>query len=218
MSELAPSPTGAPAPSPTRERVLDAAEALFAERGYAGASVRAIAEAAGLRPASLYSHFEGKQALYEAVLERGLGPVFELLEAAAARELSTPGGEALVESLVDRLARTPHVPRLVVHEAVSGGAHLARVARRWMRPLVAQALATVKRSPLPSDWSEEEVPHLIAAWLQLLFGPFALAPLLAEVFDEDPLSPAALARQKAFLRRLARRLAQPPAEPAEEPA
>lgn len=212
------SPVAAPEASPTRERVLDAAEALFARSGYAGTSVREIAAACGLRPASLYNHFAGKQALYEAVLERGLRPLLELLERAAAQELSPAGGEALVDAVVDHLARTPHIPRLVVHETVSGGTHLARVARRWIRPLVAQGLATVKRSPLPSDWSEEETPQLIAAWMHLLFGPFALAPLLSEVFDADPLSREGLERQKTFLRHLARRLAETPPATPEEPA
>jgi DNA-binding transcriptional regulator YbjK len=50
----------------TRERILDVAEALFAERGFAGTSVRDIAASAGLTAASLYNHFDGKEALYDA--------------------------------------------------------------------------------------------------------------------------------------------------------
>ena len=64
----------------TRDRILDAAEALFADRGYAGAAMRDLAARVDLNPASLYNHFPSKRALYEAVLERGLRPMSELLE------------------------------------------------------------------------------------------------------------------------------------------
>ena len=62
----------------TPERLLDVAERLFAEKGYAGTAVRDIARAAGLTAPSLYNHFDGKQALYEAVLARGVQPLVEL--------------------------------------------------------------------------------------------------------------------------------------------
>ena len=65
----------------TRERILDAAEALFASRGFEGAAMRDIAADANLNPASLYNHFASKQALFEAVLERGLRPLFVVLDA-----------------------------------------------------------------------------------------------------------------------------------------
>jgi AcrR family transcriptional regulator len=45
----------------TRGRILEAALHLFAETGYAGASIREIAAAAGVQPASLYAHFQSKE-------------------------------------------------------------------------------------------------------------------------------------------------------------
>src|SRR5438045_1280544 len=59
------------APS-TRIRLLDAARALFAERGYHGTSVGDVEAAAGLTPRSgaLYKHFASKEALLHAVFAR----------------------------------------------------------------------------------------------------------------------------------------------------
>jgi AcrR family transcriptional regulator len=53
----------------TRAALLDAATALFADRGYAGTSLEDVASAARVTRGAVYHHFAGKQALFEAVLE-----------------------------------------------------------------------------------------------------------------------------------------------------
>ena len=59
--------------SDARTRVLDAAEQLFSERGYASVKLKDIAEAVGIRHATLYHHVPGgKEALYLEVTERTL--------------------------------------------------------------------------------------------------------------------------------------------------
>jgi AcrR family transcriptional regulator len=57
-------------PSSTTERILDAAETLFAEHGFAGTSIRAIVDAANVNLAAIHYHFRSKEALLEAVLTR----------------------------------------------------------------------------------------------------------------------------------------------------
>src|SRR6266446_7988510 len=59
------------APHSSRERILDAAEMLVAERGYAAASISLIAKVSGLPSSSIYWHFESKEDLLAAVVERG---------------------------------------------------------------------------------------------------------------------------------------------------
>lgn len=61
----------------TRERLLDAAEALFAEAGFNGASLRPITEQAGANLAAVNYHFGSKEALYEAVVLRRIRPMNE---------------------------------------------------------------------------------------------------------------------------------------------
>ena len=54
----------------TRERILQTALALFAERGYAGTSMSDIAGALGLSKAALYRHYESKQAIMGSIVAR----------------------------------------------------------------------------------------------------------------------------------------------------
>jgi AcrR family transcriptional regulator len=71
----------------TRERIVDEAIKLFAERGYRGTTVGEIEQAAGLAPRSggLYKHFRSKEEVLEAVIERHVSeleqmrPVLEML-------------------------------------------------------------------------------------------------------------------------------------------
>lgn len=54
----------------TRRHIIDAAARVFAAKGFAGASMQAIATEAGYSPPSLYSYFDGKQAILDALLKQ----------------------------------------------------------------------------------------------------------------------------------------------------
>jgi len=187
----------------TRDRILDTAEALFAERGFAGTAVRDIAAAVGLTAASLYNHFAGKEALYAAVLERGLRPVIDVLEDLASQEHGRDVLDATLGRAMAHLARRPNVARLLYHEALTGAAHLVPLTREWIQPILARALGEMKRE-VGSPWAEEEHRRVVAMWVQLIAGYFAVAPLVRELLGEDPLAPATVERQTEFLRKLGR--------------
>ncbi|MBO9522483.1 MAG: TetR family transcriptional regulator [Nocardioidaceae bacterium] len=78
----------------TRAAILEAARALFAERGFAGASVRAIASAAGVDPALVHHYFGSKDDLFIAALQIPVDPR-ELLAGVVAR-----GAEGAAERLL----------------------------------------------------------------------------------------------------------------------
>ncbi|WP_164738514.1 TetR/AcrR family transcriptional regulator [Aquabacter cavernae] len=86
-------PTGAYDPAETRNRLLDKAEALFAEHGFNGVSMRTITGAAGVNLAAAHYHFQSKEGLYRAVFARRVGPMNmereELLRACLAEEERT---------------------------------------------------------------------------------------------------------------------------------
>ena len=57
----------------TKQEILDAALELFSVQGYEATSISQLAEAVGIRKASLYSHFENKQAILDALIQTTIG-------------------------------------------------------------------------------------------------------------------------------------------------
>ena len=201
-----PAPATAPDRPPRRrgeetaERILDAAEDLFAERGYAGTTLRDVATRVGIRIPSLYNHFDSKESLYEAVLARGMGPVLEALSAfveAGPEAYRDPG--QVVGRVMDLLSLRPRLPRLVLHETLGGGPHLTPMLRGWIEPTFARASRMVEASPALARWGHDHVPNLVLAMYHVVLGYFTIAPLYDALSGEDLLTPEALERQKRFV-------------------
>jgi TetR/AcrR family transcriptional regulator len=188
----------------TRELILDAAESRFAERGFAGVSVREIAADAGLKnQASLYHHFKNKKALYEAVLERGLEPIIQLVAQSGETE-GDPMEGPFLDRVVDYLAEHPQLPRLIQRAALDDSKYLRQTVGRLVRPLYTQGLRVLAGTG--EQWEAAEIPLLAAGLYHLIFGYFANAPLLESVLPDPPRSPAAVARQRKFLKAAVARL------------
>ena len=62
----------------TKERITEEALTLFAEKGYKGTSVKNIADAVGIKDASLYNHFRSKQEIFNSIVELILNHISEL--------------------------------------------------------------------------------------------------------------------------------------------
>ena len=138
MRGRAPSRAEPPAAVPTREAILDAAERLFSARGVDGVAVRDLAREMGLTPSSLYNHFSGKQALYEAVLERGLRPIVDLVAAAPSGVLDAAAYEKDPIFNLDIPQSCPEVPAAVLtpRSTWANGAEYDRQARQLARMFV----------------------------------------------------------------------------------
>lgn len=139
----------------TQTAILDAAEQVFAEAGFHGATTRAIAEGAGANAALIHYYFGSKENLYEAVIARRAGAINDERRArlAALHRAGPPGLEALLDALLRptiALGRDParggqHYARLLGH-AASGtdarsrrltGAHYNAIAETFIAEIAA---------------------------------------------------------------------------------
>lgn len=109
------------------ERILAAAAAEFAARGYAGARVDRIARRARVNKAMLYYHFGSKQGLYRELLRTVFTIVAGRIRAAG--ETSAEPA-AMLDAAVVAMAETardhPYLPSVMLREIAEGGAHLDR--------------------------------------------------------------------------------------------
>src|SRR5688572_6791719 len=92
----------------SRQRILDAARALFREHGYGGTTVRAVAAEAGVDPAMVFYFFGTKQGLFAAAIEMSaqLPPAIESIFTGDLDSL----GERLVRTLVENLDASDRAP------------------------------------------------------------------------------------------------------------
>ena len=113
-------------PVRSRTAILDAAEKLFADKGYDATSLSEVGAAAGVSRGTPGYFFGSKQELYDAVLERCYAEVREAVRAGRARALaSQQPAEAILAGAVsdyfDFLAARPNFIRLIERRALSGG-------------------------------------------------------------------------------------------------
>jgi len=92
----------------TKDRILDAAEQLFADQGFAATSLRRITAEAGVNLAAVNYHFGSKDALLRAVFERRINPVNEeRLRELEALEAQLGDGQLPLETVLTALLGPP---------------------------------------------------------------------------------------------------------------
>jgi AcrR family transcriptional regulator len=197
---------------PTREVILDTAGHLFAVRGVDGVALRDLAREMGLTAPSLYNHFPSKQALYDAVLERGVGPILEVLgEAWHPGALQPEQMRVTVDKLVTHLVSHPHLARLLQRALIEEAGNVQKLIARWLTPMYQEGMAIIRETAADAGWEPEEVPHLAIGMFGMIFSYFINTAILqtSAARGVDPMSPRALAVQRRFLEKAIYRLLGP---------
>jgi len=123
----------------TREVILDSAEAVFAEHGFDGARIDAIAKASGYNISLLFQYFGDKLGLYAAVLQRVhrettelqaqvLGPGLADERIASHAQGLRAFLETMVQTVFDYLVGHPRFLRILTWEMAEGWQTYARIA------------------------------------------------------------------------------------------
>lgn len=148
----------------TRQRLLEAAGEIFAERGFRDARIRDISQRAGANVAAINYYFRDKSGLYDAVLTYAHGCAMERnIEAVAAAGAAGSSPEAalhafvrgFLEGMLDT-GRPAWHGRLLAREMVDPTGALDRLVGQFVRPRAA-ALLSIVRALLGADAAEADV-------------------------------------------------------------
>jgi AcrR family transcriptional regulator len=135
-----------PGVSGTREAILDAARRAFAEQGYQHATIRGVADLAGVDPALVHHYFGTKQGLFVAAVQLPVNPVEQLM---AVLELDPDqAGQRMVEvflSIWDHAA--DQSPLLALVRSAVGDEHAAAMLREFITEEVLGPIAHRLGSP-----------------------------------------------------------------------
>jgi AcrR family transcriptional regulator len=134
-------PKGTPAPAsfPTKERILRAAEEVFAAKGFDGASTRDIAAAAAVNISSLHYHWDTKERLYYAVFESIYDRLIELVGASIP---DLTGGRATDRAVIDEsmgrlfdfFSANPNIVKLLVRRLLEATQHTSDIESEILLP------------------------------------------------------------------------------------
>jgi AcrR family transcriptional regulator len=152
----------------TRERILKAAERLFAEHGFEATSIRAIVAKARVNQAAINYHFVGKEGLYREVLRAAFRALTAHQIAHAEETKAMPREEALAEFVRDQfrplLARdeiSRHI-RIFNWEAVRPTAVFRKLVSEETAPFMGLAVDLVRRFMPEAD---QRTLIVAAVWL-----------------------------------------------------
>ncbi|ACY99990.1 MULTISPECIES: TetR/AcrR family transcriptional regulator [Thermomonospora] len=185
-----------PGPTETREQILDCARRLFADKGYDGASLRAIAREAGVDPALVHHFFGTKQGVFIAAMNLPLDPaavVARLRDVPSRRELGAALAETFLGVWEDPERR---IPMLALVRSAMTNEQVATMLRQFIAATLLGPLA--ERFGIAPIRMEAAAGQLVGvAMLRYVLGlePIAsataqelvelLAPALQRHFDGD---------------------------------
>jgi AcrR family transcriptional regulator len=167
-----------PGASGTREAILDAARRAFAELGYQRATIRGVADLAGVDPALVHHYFGTKQALFVAAVQLPVNPVEHLMAVLA--EDPSQAGRRMVETF---LAVWDHAasqsPLLALVRSAVGDEHAAAMLREFITEEVLGQIARRLGSPdarLRATLAGSQIIGLAMARYIVKVEPLASAP------------------------------------------
>lgn len=194
-----------------REAILNAAEEVFAEHGFDGARIDAIAEVAGYNKSLIFHYYDDKLGLYTAVLMRidqqGGELQARLLEPLLADEHLTSDASkfrtflrTVMRLIFDFLVENPRILRMLAWEGAEGWQIMRKIASQFNSDdvkLFRRLLGKAQEAGLIRAGRDPYMMFTIAYATCLSYLTFS--PLLEQAFEEDLLSPDALERAREMI-------------------
>lgn len=158
----------------TEEKIIEAAHKIFAQKGYAAARNRDIADEAGLNTALVNYYFRSKQKLFEIVMEESLSKFFSVMPPILNNNKTSVYEkiEQLVDRYIDMLLDNPDLPLFVFNEIKTGTEEFKR--KLQIKTLVLDSLFLTQLSEVNKN--EDPIQFFISLLGMILF-PFVSKPI-----------------------------------------
>ena len=188
-------------PARTRAAILDAAEKLFAAKGFEATSLNEVGTAAGVSRGTPGYFFGSKGDLDQAVLDRSFAEVRQAVRAGRARAMaSSQSPDAILAGAVsdyfDFLAARPNFIRLIEREALNGGPQLDEVSHLSAGQ---EALAAISAELGLDDSPSGEAAQLLLSIIALCWFHLIHARTVAPAVGVTLESPDDLERRRRHI-------------------
>lgn len=185
-----------------RTQILDEATRLFAAQGVSATSLSAVAEAVGIRKASLLYHFHSKDALHQSVLDKLLSHWNETLP----RLLEAAAGEDRFDALLNETLRfflaDPDRARLLLREALDRPEEMRERLRTSVQPWLDVIATSIEKGQASGELRKDADPKAyLLQVIHLVICGIATADTLGVVLSTDH---TALDRLVTELKRVAK--------------
>jgi len=203
----------------TRATILDAAEQVFAEKGYAAARLEDVAARVGIRRASIVYYFRDKRALYDAVLAGIFGELLDRYQTVLRAPAPLPQRiEAIVDAWVGFIAERPIVARLFLWEAADGSPERTADAAGRGAAVIAALTNAIEEGQRQGVFHPIDPIHFIVTIVGATVFFVTATSRLVPQWPFDPLSPEQMAAHRAELLGISRRLLGTGGAPPRRPA
>jgi TetR/AcrR family transcriptional regulator len=195
-----------------REAILNAAEVVFAEHGFDGARIDAIAEASGYNKSLLFQYFDDKLGLYAEVIKRAdremtefqvrlLAPLLEDETIASNAHKFRALLATIVAAIFDYLAAHPRLVRMLLWEQAEGWQTYAKIISQFNTEDAEQFEVLFRKAHSAGLLRTDFVPLIqLTMVLQTCLSHLTYIPLYQMILPgEDLSSAAALARAREYI-------------------
>ena len=189
--------------SGTVERILAAAETVFADKGLYGARIDDIAALAGVNKSMLYYHIGNKERIYEVILHRHFKKIADALENAL-KDCEDPieGLRIVADIHAAMFDSEDKTPRTVAHELAGGSRHMTRtILDEYVR--IHSFTASIARRGIESglfrDVDPSKINIMITGTLLVMSINASFRTLLAQRMDQPPATMPSIDDMAEFL-------------------
>ena len=186
----------------TRTKILEAAEKIFAERGFASTSTREIGRLAGMDKYAIYYHVKNKESLYRAVIERSFSKITGFIDGVFPQEVvSLKEMERVFEKILEYMAQNSAIMKIMQRESLDcTNAGIAETFQKYFKPLYRKGIRFSQAGKKGGVFKEEmHARQFIISLYTLIMSYYNDGAMISLLLGEDVLSKRMIRERKSQL-------------------